>query len=79
MLLTSRMNIGAQMGFEIRRLRQARGWTQEELARRAGMPQREISLTENARRKLTVETLWRIARGFGVAPETLIAEMRLDQ
>lgn len=53
---------------QIRLIREARGWTQEELARRAGMKQPQISALENiyVPTDVTVETLRRLARAMDV-------------
>jgi len=47
-------------------LRLKRGWTQQELAERAGTKQANISRLENARLNPSVDTLQKIARAFGV-------------
>jgi transcriptional regulator with XRE-family HTH domain len=53
---------------QLRALRIMRGWTQRELARRAGMHQERISLLENpATLAWSMDTLARIADAFDVA------------
>ena len=47
-------------------LRLKRGWTQQELAERAGTKQANISRLENARLNPSVDTLQKIANAFGV-------------
>jgi transcriptional regulator with XRE-family HTH domain len=49
------------LGLEIARMREKRGLTQRELARRAGMPQPAIARIEKAGRTPTAATLWRLA------------------
>jgi HTH-type transcriptional regulator / antitoxin HipB len=53
---------------QIRLIRESRGWTQEELAQRAGMKQPQISALENiyVPTDVTVETLRRLARAMDV-------------
>jgi len=52
---------------QIRRLRERRGWTQEELGRQARMRQGRISTLENPDNKgLTLNTLKRLAQAFDV-------------
>lgn len=53
---------------QIRLIREARGWTQEELALRAGMKQPQISALENiyVPTDVTVQTLQRLARAMDV-------------
>lgn len=61
-------------GLRVRRLREARGWAQAELARRANLGQAHISLLESgARRNPTADTLQRLAKALGVPIETLLA------
>ena len=51
----------------LRRLRLARGWTQEEAARRCGdMAAQYLQLIEREGVNVTVSTLSRLAQGFGV-------------
>lgn len=62
-----------ELGLELQRIREARGWTQRELAERAGLPQSTIARYEKAGRTPTVPTLWRLASALNVtvmlAPE----------
>lgn len=54
--------------FQIRAMRQARGWSQKELAKRLGMTQHGISRLENPNYgKFTLTTLKRLAPIFDVA------------
>ncbi len=51
--------------FQIRAMQAARGWTQEELGRRADMKQAQISyLAAPGYRGYTLKTLWRLAGAF---------------
>lgn len=57
----------------IRELRQKKGWTQTELARRAGVKQGVLSYIENGRTKHPrSDTLAAIASALGVSVERLI-------
>lgn len=51
---------------EVRRLRQARGWTQTELAFHAGLAPSVISQIENGKRSPNASTLDKLAKAFGV-------------
>ncbi|MGI8553939.1 MAG: helix-turn-helix transcriptional regulator [Dehalococcoidia bacterium] len=63
-------HISTGLAFQIRAMREARGWTQEDLARRAGMQQERISILENPdAARPTLATLKRIASAFDVALE----------
>ena len=56
------------LGAEIRRLRHARGWTQDQLAEASGVGQSTISALENGRQDQTsLEYLQRLARAFQVS------------
>lgn len=57
------------MAFQIREMRKARGWTQRQLAERAGMIQETITALENPDREhgYTTTTLLRLASAFDVA------------
>lgn len=58
----------------LRRLRLARGWTQEEAARRCGdMAAQYLQLIEREGVNVTVSTLSRLAQGFGVDIADLLA------
>jgi transcriptional regulator with XRE-family HTH domain len=50
----------------VKRLRTARGWSQDELAERAGNSGKSISLIETCKVSPTVDALASIASGFGV-------------
>jgi transcriptional regulator with XRE-family HTH domain len=54
------------VGEEVRRLREARGWTQPHLAVESGIAVSGISLIENGRRNPGAGTLNRLARALGV-------------
>lgn len=54
------------IGYQITLKRLEKGWTQEELARKAGIPQPNLSNIEKGKQDLTVGTLRRIAYGLGV-------------
>jgi transcriptional regulator with XRE-family HTH domain len=49
----------------LRRLRKARGYTQVELARRSGLPNRYISNIEQELKNVTLANLEALAKGLG--------------
>lgn len=53
-------------------LRQAKGWTQEELARRSGIAATNISRLENGHLDLGKQRAIALAKAFGVHPATLM-------
>ena len=54
--------------------RLARGWTQQELARRSRVPQSAISLIEQGKKPdVTLSTVGRLARALSLAPHELLA------
>lgn len=61
-------NVRRGLAYQIRALREARGWSPAELARQAGLPQSNISRWENSNYgKFSVSTLLEIASVFDVA------------
>jgi len=75
-----------ELGAAVRRLREARGWTQRELAERTGVSQGYIAKLEPASRpdqyKSSRQTnpslaiLGRLADGLGISIEQLLKESR---
>src|SRR5215204_4920633 len=61
-------HIDSGLAFQIRATRESRGWSQQELAQRAGMAQETISRLENPDYgKYTLTTLKRLAATFDMA------------
>jgi transcriptional regulator with XRE-family HTH domain len=58
------MDICHRVGRNLRRLREARGWSQEEMAHRAGLHRTYISGLERGVRNPTVTVLEKIAAVF---------------
>jgi transcriptional regulator with XRE-family HTH domain len=54
------------VGEEVKRLRQAKGWTQEQLAVYAGSSQPTVNLLEAGKRNPSAATLEKLARALGV-------------
>lgn len=61
------MSLAENFALNVRRLRNSRGWSQEELADRAGYSRQYVSYLETSRQMATLESLERIAKAFGVA------------
>jgi transcriptional regulator with XRE-family HTH domain len=66
----------ARFAANLRRLRDAAGLSQEQLARRTGLHPSEISRLERAVREPRLGTLVRLARGLDVAVESLVSGIR---
>src|SRR3989344_3540027 len=62
----ARRRINLTSGDMIRFLREAKEWTQEELARRSGISATNLSLLENDRVDIGKKRAFQIAKAFGV-------------
>lgn len=61
----------------IKKYREQKGWTQEDLGKKAGgMPQSAISIYEKGTKQMMVETMLKISRALSVAPEKLLKKPR---
>lgn len=67
------MNIKKQLGSKIKRLRQKRGLTQEQLAERIEIAPRTLSGIENGENFLTAETLEKVVDALNVSGAELFA------
>jgi transcriptional regulator with XRE-family HTH domain len=64
----------AHLAANVLRFRDARGWTQQELARRAQMRQPRIAEIERGDANPTLETISRIAHALGLSVDALIRD-----
>lgn len=64
------MSTGETAGTRIRAERARRGWSQNELARRAGVSQALISFVESGQRA-SIETLEAVAQELGLSPSSI--------
>ncbi len=60
------------IGGRVRQLREERGWTQSELAARAGLTASAVSQIESAKRSPNAETLQKLADGLEVSVDALM-------
>lgn len=74
MLLSLAMTLGGNVARNIRRLRQERGLTQEELAVRIRITRNYVGMIERQENSPTVAILERIAKALGVEPARLFDE-----
>jgi transcriptional regulator with XRE-family HTH domain len=57
----------------VRRLRKARKWTQEELAHRCKLHKNHVGMLERSEIAVTVDTLDSLATAFNLTPAKLLA------
>jgi len=68
----SERSMAAHIGWRVRELRQQKGLTTYELAKRSGILRPNISRIESGRHVPSVDTLDRLARALGVSPADLL-------
>jgi transcriptional regulator with XRE-family HTH domain len=66
----------ARLGKNVREARVARGWTQEDLAHRAGLASVQVSRIERGKREIRLTTLVRLVTAFDVDPAELLRGLR---
>lgn len=67
------MDVRARVGRNMKRLREARGWSQEELADQAGIHRTYVSGVERGVRNPTVTVLEKLAIALGATLPDLVA------
>jgi transcriptional regulator with XRE-family HTH domain len=70
--VTARAHARLTTGEVIRMLRELKGWTQEELARRSGIKATNISLLENERVEIGKKRVAQLAKAFNVHPAIIM-------
>lgn len=71
--LLADMDIRKRFGKRVKALREARGWSQEELADRAGLHRTYISAVERAVRNPTLTVIERIAKALELSMPDLFS------
>lgn len=66
------MDVYEKLATKIRKLRQKKGWSQEELAERVSLHRTYISHIECGKRQISVETMCQLAKGFNITPAELM-------
>ena len=61
-----------QLGHNIRALRLEKGWTQEQLADRAGLASVQISRVERGAREIRLTTLVRLIEALETTPDQIL-------
>ena len=74
MLLSLAMTLGGNVARNIRRLREERGLTQEELAVRIRITRNYVGMIERQENSPTVAMVERIAKALGIEPARLFDE-----
>ena len=64
-------SLATQFGHQVRQLREAHGWSQDRLAEVAGLHRTHISLIENAKREVQLDTVAKLAVALKVEPAQL--------
>jgi transcriptional regulator with XRE-family HTH domain len=65
-------NLRVRLGRRIRRLRDARGWTQFDLAAHSGLTRPYVSRLENGRKEIGLGALEKVASAFDMKPWELL-------
>jgi len=68
----ARPHAGLTSGEVIRMLRDLKGWTQEELAKRSGISATNLSLLENNRVEIGKKRVEQLAKAFSVHPAIIM-------
>ena len=55
-----------RLGWKVRQMREAKGWTQETLAERSGLDRSYIAGIEAGLRNPSIRALAKVARGLGI-------------
>lgn len=69
-------SVYAEIGSQIRELRNKKGITQERLAELVSLTRTSITNIEKGRQKLPIHTLYVFANALGVAPRDLLPEIK---
>ena len=64
-------SLATQFGHQVRQLRESNGWSQDRLAEVAGLHRTHISLIENAKREVQLDTVAKLAVALKVEPAQL--------
>jgi transcriptional regulator with XRE-family HTH domain len=69
-------DLRTRVATNVTRLREARDWSQEDLAEYADTTGRQINRIENGRANLSLDLLARIAHSFGENPAVLLSDAK---
>ena len=69
-------SVKSRFGATLRRLRDERGYSQEELAERAGLHRNYVGGVERGERNVALENIVRLAKALAVPPKELFADFQ---
>jgi transcriptional regulator with XRE-family HTH domain len=67
-------SVKSRFGFTVRKLRDERGYSQEELAERARLHRNYVGGVERGERNIALENIVKLAKALSVPPRELFAE-----
>ena len=70
--------LSRQFGGLVRRLRQERGWSQDELADRSGLHRTFVGAVERGEKMATIATASKLAHGLGIPLSELFRRFELS-
>jgi len=74
-MIHSLMDLDEASSRVLKKLRQKKGLTQEELSEKAGLDVTSISRFERGVRKPSIESLFLIAKALNMSPKAIVAEI----
>ena len=66
------------IGCAIRKLRNAKGLSQDVLSGLAGIARTHLTMIENGRKQANFETIWKIANALDMRPSELVAQIEAE-
>lgn len=67
-------SVKSRFGYTLRKLREERGYSQEELAERAGLHRNYVGGVERGERNVGLENVVKLANALSISPRELFAD-----